>query len=162
MKEFLRNNIFVVITAIVCAVILLINTFVVQLGRAISGCMEPVIHVGDIMISTKIFSSVDRGDIIGFYEEGTGYVGKRIVGLGGETVSFKDGYVYINGEQLVEPYLDADIETNCTKTFNVPDGCVFLMGDNRFESYDSRYWENPYISEDDIKTKFIGVIFHKK
>ncbi len=57
--------------------------------------------------------------------------------------------------QLVEDYLEEGTETNCTKSFTVPEGCVFVMGDNRGDSYDSRYWDNPYVSVDDILGKIL-------
>lgn len=85
-------------------------------------------------------------------------LGKRIIGIAGDEISFKNGYVYINGERYVEDYIPDEFETNCQKTFVVPEGCVFLMGDNREASFDSRYWENPYVSVNDIKQTYIFTI----
>ena len=71
-----------------------------------------------------------RGDIINFYqaEEDTIMV-KRVIGLPGETVSFVNDHVYIDGEPLDESaYLADDVLTECDETFTVPEGCVFLLG----------------------------------
>ena len=98
-----------------------------------------------------------RGDIVYVQNEQTNdelYV-KRIVGMPGETVSFQDGYVYIDGQKLDEAYISDDIETNCDKTFDVPEGCYLVLGDNRENSLDSRYWDNPYVERADIKGKII-------
>lgn len=126
--------------------------------------MEPMINVGDVIVNTRFFRSVERGDIVTFSWKENDIAGKRVIGLPGEEVSFRDGYVYINQEQLDEPYLDSTIETNCKKTFVVPENSYFVMGDNRLDSFDSRYWENPYISIDDIQSKFICVVYrsHKR
>ena len=74
---------------------------------------------------------------------------KRLIGLPGETVEInEDGQVFINGEKLNEPY--AKQAKGEGRTFTVPQGSYFFLGDNRPISVDARYWTNPYIPEDKI------------
>jgi signal peptidase I len=89
------------------------------------------------------FSPPERGDIIVFNPPNGSekpYI-KRVIGLPGETVSFKDGFVYINGVKVEEPYLDGD-QTRCNRSVCpdvvVPESSVYVMGDNRENSSDSR------------------------
>jgi len=117
----------------------------------------------DIALYNKLaydITDVQRGDIIAFWsDEGNAFYAKRVIGLGGDTIEFHDGYVFINGLLADESlYLDENVETNCSKTFTVPEGCVFVLGDNRDESLDSRYFLNPYIPLEDIEGKYIGSI----
>jgi len=129
-----------------------------------SASMEPTLTTGNTVflnrLAYKTGQEVKRGDIIVFEskEFGTQF-GKRVIGLPGDIVEFKDGYVVINGIYADESaYLSEDIETNCNKTFTVPDGCYFMLGDNRENSLDSRYWANPYIDEDAIIGRYMGQI----
>ncbi|MCC6790969.1 MAG: signal peptidase I [Thermomicrobiales bacterium] len=90
------------------------------------------------------FHPPERGDVVVLnppLPSSQPYI-KRIIGLPGESVSFEDGYVYINGEQLDEPYIDGAI-TRCTNSPNcsidqIPEGYVYVLGDNRDNSSDSR------------------------
>ena len=88
-----------------------------------------------------------RGDIVMFRSEELGeLLVKRVIGLGGDTITFADGDVYVNGEALEETYLPEQhitYPTGATEVFEVPEGCIFVMGDNRTGSYDSRAWLNP-------------------
>ena len=108
-----------------------------------------------------------RGDIVMFYQKDENEtMVKRVIGLPGETVSFVGGKVYINGEPLDESaYLDDTVETDCgeeDKTFTVPEGSYFMLGDNREISLDARYWKHTYITTDDMKSKEILIIpFHR-
>lgn len=141
--------------------------FFLMMARIPSESMEPTIMVHDWTIGDRnayTDEAPQRGDIVNFYqaEEDTIMV-KRVIGLPGDTVSFEDDHVHINGEELDESaYLDDDVLTECDETFTVPDGCVFLLGDNRDVSLDARYWSDPYISYDDIKCEVKVIIpFHK-
>lgn len=141
--------------------------FFLMMARIPSESMEPTIMVHDWTIGDRNAyndEAPQRGDIVNFYqaEEDTIMV-KRVIGLPGDTVSFEDDHVHINGEELDESaYLDDDVLTECDETFTVPDGCVFLLGDNREVSLDARYWDDPYISYDDIKCQVDVIIpFHK-
>jgi signal peptidase I len=134
--------------------------FVVAFGFtfATSGSMEPTIMVHDITVVSKlsyISRQPQRGDVIAFKKNKTMY-GKRIIGIAGDKIEFHDGYTYINGELYDESaYLGEDVETNCLATFEVPERCVFVMGDNRENSKDSRMWDDPYVKISDIKGKHI-------
>lgn len=141
--------------------------FFLMMARIPSESMEPTIMVHDWTIGDRnayTDEAPQRGDIINFYqaEEDTVMV-KRVIGLPGDTVSFEDDHVHINGKELDESaYLADDVLTECDETFTVPDDCVFLLGDNREVSLDARYWDNPYISYDDIKCEVKVIIpFHK-
>ena len=83
---------------------------------------------------------------------------KRVIGLPGDTITFADGYVYINGEKLEEEYLPVKGVTECDKSFTVPEGCFFPMGDNRTGSNDARSWANPYVKVSAILAKPFLVI----
>ena len=141
--------------------ILVIMNFVVLGTSVMSGSMEPKLKVGNSVMYNRLAykkNVPERGDIIAFWsgEEGK-LMAKRVIGLPGDTVEFRNGYVYINGVMADErEYLDEDIETNSNKVFNVPAESVFVLGDNRENSYDSRFWKIPYVSYSDIKGKYIG------
>ncbi|MBI4666515.1 MAG: signal peptidase I [Nitrospinae bacterium] len=139
--------------AIVVAVFLavVIRTFVAQAFKIPSESMVSTLLVGDHLLVNKLlyrFEKPQRGDIIVFrypMEPDRDFV-KRAIGLPGETVEMKGNTVYVNGEALVEPY--AIYEQNPLAAgddyhfgpVTVPDGHLFMMGDNRNNSQDSRYW----------------------
>ncbi len=77
----------------------------------------------------------------------------------GDKIRCKDGYVVVNDQFCDETaYISSEIETNCSKEFEVPEGCYFLLGDNRENSNDSRYWQQPYVAKEKIVGKYMGQI----
>ena len=141
----------------------IILTYVIMVSVVQSGSMEPKLGVGNTVFYNRLAyvnSEPQRGDVIVFFsEEYNSYFGKRVIGLPGDKITFKDGYVVINGQYCDESaYIDPEIETNCSKEFEVPSGCYFLLGDNRELSNDARFWNQPYIEKRLIAGKYMGQI----
>lgn len=154
--DFIREYIYIPLTILV-AYLLFGVIFVI--GVVPTESMEPTYNAGSVFIGTRLVDKAgfDRGDVALFkYDEKTVYV-KRVVGLPGDTIAFVGGNVYINDELLDESsYLPAGMTTESDLVFfEVPEGCYFMLGDNRDYSYDSRYWAGPYVSYDRI----VGTIF---
>jgi signal peptidase I len=131
---------------------LAIRTFVVQAFVIPSGSMLPTLQIGDYLLVNKLaytFRPIQRGDIIVFKfprDESQDFI-KRVVGLPGETVEIRGRRVLINGRELSEPYavyreppaLRPPEGTRVSRTV-IPPGHLFVMGDNRDNSLDSRSW----------------------
>ena len=103
--------------------------------------MYSTLHTNDIMILSKIskrLGGLKRFDIV-VVEENNKYLIKRIIGLPGETLEYKDNKLYINGEYVEENFLKDDVITKDYKLeFKIPEDFYFVMGDNRPVSFDSR------------------------
>ncbi len=119
-----------------------INTITARI-RVDGDSMDPTLLSGEYLIVNRLsyrFANPQRGDIIVFYppphpdEE---YI-KRVIGLPGDQVEVKGGHVYVNGQLLDEPYLQA--RTDTPGIWKVPAGQLFVLGDNRDNSSDSREW----------------------
>lgn len=146
------------------AVIVVLFKVIFQLSWVPSGSMETTIPEDTLLISWQLPYMVSdptpqRGDIVTFWSDELGKVlVKRVIGLPGDTITFADGYVYINGEKLEEEYLPVKGVTECDESFTVPEGCFFPMGDNRTGSNDARSWANPYVKVSAIQAKPFLVI----
>lgn len=148
-------------------VALVLKNFVIINATVPTGSMENTIMPGDDLFGFRLayqFSEPKRGDIIIFKypdDEEEKYV-KRIIGLPGETVRISNAKVYINDSKtpLQEDYLK-DEWTVATGPFEfeVPEGSYFVMGDNRNDSWDARYWDNTYVARDKIIGKAEWVYF---
>lgn len=159
LKNLKNNKTYISYIIYVVALVVLFQ-FILGLAHISSGSMEPTIMTNDLMVYNRLAyfqKEPTYGDIISFKKNGEDYC-KRIVGLAGDEIEFHDGFIYRNGERVEEYYIESDIETNCIKTFTVPDNCIFVLGDNRENSLDSRYWENPYINTNDINGKLLFVV----
>lgn len=134
----------VVVGAIVVA--LVVRTFLLQAFSIPSGSMESTLEISDRLLVNKLsyqFGDVERGDIVVFlkpeslsspYDD----LIKRVIGLPGDVVEGRENQVFINGEALVESYLDDGVVIRDFAAVEVPDDHVFVMGDNRSNSADSR------------------------
>ena len=153
-----------VILVVAAAAALMLRAFVIQPYKIPSGSMEPTLLVHDRVLVDKLsydLHAVHRGDIIvfkkpaDFYDPGVTDLIKRVIGLPGETISLKNGQIYIDGKLLHQKWLPAEgfsdpgpLITNlrCANTGASVDDCVipkgdyFVMGDNRGDSDDSRYF----------------------
>ena len=151
-KKFLKDWIFPVLIAIFLAI--LINKFLVFKVKIPSESMAPTLNIGDRLVAYRVYNlkKLSRGDLIIFYYEPKDqlYI-KRLIGLPGDEVVIKNGEVIVNGEILTEEYVKYDMDFN--GEFKVPLGEYFLLGDNRDNSYDSRFWDYSYIDSDVIKGK---------
>lgn len=138
---------------LVLTVFLLLGVFVAQPVVVEGTSMLPVLHDGERLLVNKLvyykiqsvsWGHIERGDVVVFWypkEPDKSYV-KRVIGLPGETVEVRNGVVYINGEQLNETYLSNDHNQNLGSfpPKKVDEHYFFVMGDNRDNSSDSRYW----------------------
>ena len=146
------------------AVVFVVFKVLLQLAYVPSGSMETTIPTKTLLIGWRLPFVVsdpvpERGDIVTFWDEEMQRVlVKRVIGLPGETVSFRDGYTYIDGQKLDESYLPTQGITQCANTFAVPEGCIFVMGDNRTGSNDSRFLSQPYIPVDAIQGHMLAAI----
>lgn len=156
-KRVNRSNFFNEwIVPIVIAIILafLINKFLIFKVKIPSESMVPTLNVGDRLFVTRIYNleKLKRGDILVFHsEEKNEDMIKRLIGLPGDIIVISDGIVTVNGETLDEDYIGT--ADNYSGEFTVPEGKYFFLGDNRYWSLDSRYWEEPYIDGSEIKGK---------
>ena len=140
---------------------LIADTFLIVNAQIPSGSMENTIMPGDRVIGNRLsylISDPERFDIVIFEypDDPSQLFIKRIIGLPGETIEIRGGHIYINGSY--EPLEDVDTKEVTNGSFGpytVPDDCYFVMGDNRNNSKDSRYWVNTYVSEDAILGKAV-------
>ena len=163
-KRLLREYAEAIITALILA--LIIRAYVIQAFKIPSGSMVPTLLIGDHILVNKfiygtkipfsdkqvlMFKKPARGDIIVFkYPENPrkDFI-KRVVGIENDKIESRNKKIYVNGKAVIEPYayhFDSNIRPGGNDPRDnfgpliVPKGKVFVMGDNRDQSYDSRYW----------------------
>lgn len=160
-----RENLRTLMTVFVIpavAVVLLLKVFF-SLFFIPSSSMEPTLHRGSLQIGWRLPYLMsdpmpERGDIVVFRSDGKHeLLVKRVIGIEGDEVRLTDGVVYLNGEALSEPYLPDNTITSGEFLFTVPKGCILLLGDNRNDSVDARYWQEPYVS---IQKVIAEVLLH--
>lgn len=162
LKEEIISWIQILVIAALIAFVL--NRFIIANSRVPSASMENTIMTHDRVIGSRLtyyFNDPQRGDIVIFYfpddiTEKTYYV-KRIIGMPGDTIDISGGHVYLNGSDtpLEEPYIREPMEPTEELHFEVPEGCYFMMGDNRNYSADSRYWHNTFVKKEKIIAKVL-------
>lgn len=142
-------------------IVFIINNFLLQIVVVNGTSMQPTLSDGDKLLTNKITSNYQRGDIVVIKNEYTENLVKRIIATEGETIriDFQTGDVFINEELLVENYIRG--RTTSSYGFSgetvVPEGNVFVMGDNRNASNDSRNSEIGFVDVNNI----FGVTFFR-
>ena len=163
-KSVVREYVEAILIAVLLA--LFVRTFVVQAFKIPSGSMLPTLQIGDHLLVNKFSYGVKlpvtgtvlfsrpgpaRGDVVVFRfprDRSLDYI-KRVIGIGGDTIEVRDKQVFVNGEKVADPHAHFTSREIMSAAggpkdnfgpVTVPVGKIFVMGDNRDTSYDSRFW----------------------
>ena len=138
---------------IIIVIVVFVRTFIITPVKVNGTSMYPTLEGDEIMLLNKL-GTIDRFDIVVLKLDGeNNNLIKRVIGLPGDSISIKDGTLYINGEVYIENYLEEglvydDFELTSLGYQVIPDDMYFVLGDNRADSVDSR--EIGLVSKDDI------------
>ena len=153
--EYIKMIIFVLVF------VLIVNNFLIINAKIPSPSMENTIMTGDRIFGNRlayIWKDPQRFDIVIFKypdDESQLFI-KRIIGLPGETVEIIDGKVYIDGSETpLDDSFTLETPTGDYGPYTVPENCYFMLGDNRNNSKDSRFWQNTYVERDAILGKAV-------
>ena len=163
-KSVVREYVEAIVVAVLLA--LFVRTFVVQAFKIPSGSMLPTLQIGDHLLVSKFSYGVklpvtgtrlisrqgpDRGDVVVFrfpLNRSLDYI-KRVAAVAGDTIELKEKQVFVNGERVADPHAHFASRDMMNRVagprdsfgpVTVPVGKIFVMGDNRDNSYDSRFW----------------------
>ena len=174
-KGIVREYIEAILIAVILA--LFVRTFVVQAFKIPSGSMKPTLQIGDHILVNKFIYGVklpffdktiipiedpERGDVVVFKfpEDPEKDFIKRVIGIGGDTIEIRDKKIYLNGKPMKDEhgvFTDSRIIPGSSRPrdnfgpVTVPKHALFVMGDNRDHSYDSRFWH--YVDLSMVKGK---------
>lgn len=152
--KLLRSTIYTLI--VVSAVAVLVAVLFMPVLRIYGNSMTPTLNEGEIVISIK-GTEIDHGDVVGVYF-GSKLLIKRCIALEHEWVNVdEDGNVYVEGKLIDEPYITEKAfgECNLELPYQVPDGCIFVMGDHRATSIDSRNTSVGCIDSENVVGKIV-------
>ncbi len=150
----LKNTVFTLVT--VAAVAVLVATLWMPVLQIYGSSMTPTLEDEEIVVSTKA-GDFSTGDVIAFYYNNKVLI-KRVIAVSGQWVDIDDdGTVYVDGEVLDEPYISEKAYGDCdiSLPYQVPEGKIFVMGDHRSVSVDSRTSTIGCVSEEQIVGKIV-------
>lgn len=162
-KRNLKDSLIEYIKVILITVVITYGVlYFVQISRVVGSSMEPTYHEGNILLVDKVFykrGTPSYNDIVVVshdidYEDQQ--IIKRIIGLPGDHLEMTDNQLYRNGELLEEDYINGSMIDNEDFSYDIPEGKVFVMGDNRNNSIDSRM-----IGYIDFDNEVVGRVFFK-
>ena len=154
----------------VLVAVILVFTFVGRLTWVAGSSMYPTLHDREIMLVQSIGYTPRQGDVVVLTQKSyrNDSIVKRVIALGGQTVriDYDENAVYVDGERLDEPYINREEDdpmevrpSDWTEEITVPEGCVFVMGDNRNHSGDSRDPDIGVVAEENIIGRSLLVLF---
>ncbi len=126
---------------IIFLVVFILFHFIIGISFVKGKSMYPTLHNNEIAFYTRIIPRFEQGDVLSVRMPSGEYYVKRVVAVGGDTVDIKQGKLYVNGEKMDEHYVNGETEKKVGGVefpYTVEEGKVFVMGDNREESMDSR------------------------
>lgn len=153
-RKTMENTIFMLIT--VAAIAVLVATLALPVLRIYGSSMTPSLSDGEIVVSVKT-AEFEKEDIVAFYYNNKILV-KRVIARAGEWVEIdQDGQVYVNGELIEEPYITDPALGECDiqMPYQVPEGRIFVMGDHRAVSVDSRSQTVGCVAEEQVVGKLV-------
>lgn len=157
----IRSDVLMVVIAL--AIGLILSKYVIANAQVPSSSMETTVMAGDRIFINRlsyVFGEPQRGDIVTFIypDDGETLYLKRVMGLPGETIQGKGGVIYIDGNPLEKDFTQ-EISYDDFGPYTVPEDCFFMMGDNRNDSWDSRYWKHTFVEKEDIVGKAVVSYF---
>lgn len=157
------------VVSISVIIVIMIFTFVARLSTVDGDSMYPTLIDGERLIVSDLFYSPENGDIVVLQEKNAFFTSplvKRIIAQEGQTIDFdyENWGVYVDGEKLTEPYINRELEKamknyGSPDSVTVPEGHIFVMGDNRNHSTDSRDSLVGFVEYDEIIGKVVFRLF---
>lgn len=162
--QFLKQNRKILLKATGLAGLFLLCLYlrmqIFTLAYVPSESMVPTLQDGDFLFATKYDKAeIKRYDVVLFNfpdNERLCFV-KRVIGMPGDTIEIKDGRVYANGVLCQDNFVEE--LSNDDGIYQVPEECYFMLGDNRNNSLDSRFWENTFVQQDQIRGRVKCILF---